>query len=238
MADKGFRAHLQFPSTRWELLADASKRGDQSPAALNEFANRYYAAVRAFIAAVTRNPVDADDLTQRFFETVVLSGRLLMRADPEKGGFRPYLKQSIRNFLVDEHRRQARSVNPDVRPDALDEGWNSVATEPTPGPDAELLRAWARSLVGMAVERLETICAENGQEQHFRLFVHRYVSDPDNPPSWRDVGAAFGLDEKIARSRADTAVRHFRVLLRNLIASDMGSEKGIDEELQAVIAVL
>ena len=242
MTDKGFRAHLQFPSTKWELLVDASVRGEHSPAALNEFANRYYAAVRAFIAAVARNPagdpIEADDLTQRFFETVVLSGRLLMRADRQKGGFRPYLKQALRNFLVDEHRRQARSVNPDVRPDAVDDGWNAVATEPTPGPDAELLRAWARSLVAMAVERLETICAENGQEQHFQLFVHRYLADPDHPPSWRDVGAAFGLDEKIARSRADTAVRHFRVLLRNLIASDMGSEKGIDEELQAVIAVL
>src|SRR3954468_6888088 len=40
MADKGFRAHLQFPSTKWELLADASVRGEQSPAALDEFANR------------------------------------------------------------------------------------------------------------------------------------------------------------------------------------------------------
>src|SRR5213593_1605013 len=149
--------HLQFPSTKWELLADASLRGDQSAAALNEFADRYYAAVRAFVAAIARSTVDADDLTQRFFETVVLSGRLLTRADRQKGSFRPYLKQAIRNFLIDEHRREARSVNPDIRPDALDDGWNAVAAEPTPGPDAELLRAWARSLVAMAVERLETI---------------------------------------------------------------------------------
>jgi RNA polymerase sigma factor (sigma-70 family) len=230
--------HLQFPSTKWELLADASLRGDQSAAALNEFADRYYAAVRAFVAAIARSTVDADDLTQRFFETVVLSGRLLTRADRQKGSFRPYLKQAIRNFLVDEYRRQARSVDRDVRPDTLDQGWNAIATDSSPAPDAELLRAWARSLVGMAIARLEQVCRENGQEQHFQLFAHRYLADPDHPPSWRDVGAAFGLDEKIARSRADTAVRHFRVLLRNLVASDMGAEKGIDEELNAVIAVL
>jgi len=236
--NRASRGHLQFPSTKWELLAEASPHGEQSAAALNEFADRYYAAVRAFIVAVARNPVDADDLTQRFFETVVLSGRLLTRVDREKGSFRPYLKQAIRNFLVDEHRRQARSVNPDIRPDAVNEGWNAIVTDSSPRPDAELLRAWARSLVGMAVTRLEKICQENDQEQHFRLFTHRYLSDPDNPPSWRDVGATFGLDEKIARSRAETAVRHFRVLLRNLVASDMGSEKGIDEELHAVIAVL
>jgi RNA polymerase sigma factor (sigma-70 family) len=230
--------HLQFPSTKWELLADASLRGDQSAAALNEFADRYYAAVRAFISALARSTIDADDLTQRFFETVVLSGRLLTRADRQKGAFRPYLKQAIRNFLVDEYRRQAKSVERDVRPDALDDGWNAIAADSSPAPDAELLRAWARSLVGMAIARLETVCRENGQEQHFRLFAHRYLADPDHPPSWRDVGAAFGLDEKIARSRADTAVRHFRVLLRNLVASDMGAERGIDEELNAVIAVL
>ena len=95
-----------FPLTSWDLLAAASGHGAQSATALNEFAERYYAAVRAFIAAVTRNPDDAEDLTQRFFETVVLSGRLLMRADPHKGRFRSYLKQAIRNFLVDEHRRE------------------------------------------------------------------------------------------------------------------------------------
>jgi RNA polymerase sigma factor (sigma-70 family) len=235
---RGTRAHLQFPSTSWDLLADASRRGEHSATALNEFAERYYAAVRAFIAAIARNPADADDLTQRFFEIVVLSGRLLPRADPLKGSFRPYLKQAIRNFLVDEYRRGAREVTPDIRPDGLEGGWNSVVTGPSPGPDDELLRAWARSLVAMAVARLETMCEANDQEQHFQLFVHRYLADPDNPPSWREVGEAFGLGEKIARSRAETAVRHFRTLLRDLIASDVGSEGDVDKELQAVISVL
>jgi DNA-directed RNA polymerase specialized sigma24 family protein len=187
---------------------------------------------------MTRNPDDAEDLTQRFFETVILSGRLLMRADPHKGRFRSYLKQAIRNFLVDEHRRDGRSVNPEVRPDALQEGWDSIATESSPGPDAALLRAWARSLVAMAVTRLETLCEKRGQRQHFALFVHRYVQDPDHPPPWREVGKAFDLDEKTARSRAETAARHFRALLRNLIASDVGSEEDIDSEIQSVIAVL
>jgi RNA polymerase sigma-70 factor (ECF subfamily) len=228
----------QFPLTSWDLLAEASGHGGQSTIALNEFAERYYTAVRAFIAAITRDHRDPEDLTQRFFEMVVLSGHLLRRADPQKGRFRPYLKQAIRNFLVDEHRRDTRSVDPDVRPDALEAGWDTIATESSPGPDAELLRAWARSLVAIAMERLETVCEEKGQRQHFTLFVHRYVQDPDRRPPWREVGNAFALDEKTARSRAETAARRFRVILRNLIASDMGSDGDIDKELQAVIALL
>jgi hypothetical protein len=125
-----------------------------------------------------------------------------------------------------------------VRPDASDDGWNDVAAASSPGPDEALLREWARSLVAMAVTRLETLCRENGQTQHFELFAKRYLADPDRPPSWREVGEAFGLEEKIARSRADTAVRHFRALLRQLIASDIGSEQGIEEELRIVLSVL
>jgi hypothetical protein len=90
----------------------------------------------------------------------------------------------------------------------------------------------------MAVARLEAECDTRGQRQHFDLFVRRYVQDPDDPPSWRAVGEAFGLEEKIARSRADTAVRRFRIILRNLIASDVGAENGVDEELHALMAVL
>ena len=230
----------RFPTTSWDLLAGATRRDDGSATARSEFADRYYAAVHAYIEAITRQApmADADDLTQRFFETVVLSGRLLTRADPQKGHFRPYLKQAIRNFLVDEHRRRARSVNPDVRPDGVDEGWTRIATASTPGPDEELLRAWGRSLVSMAIKQLEALCDQKNQRQHFELFARRYLADADRAPSWRDVGEAFGLDEKIARSRTETAVRHFRALLRELVASDMGTEEDIDKELQAVMSVL
>jgi hypothetical protein len=129
-------------------------------------------------------------------------------------------------------------INPEVRPDTLEDGWNAVAAGSAAAPDEELLRAWARSLVGMAVAKLEAECQARGQQQHFELFVRRYVQDPDNPPTWRQVGDAFGLEEKIARSRADTAVRRFRIILRHLIASDVGAEEGVDEELHALMAVL
>lgn len=229
---------LQFPSTVWDLLGHASRRDHDSAAALNEFADRYYAAVRAFIQAVSRHSVDAEDLTQRFFELVVLPGRLLASANVQKGRFRPYLKQAIRNFLIDEHRRRARTLNAEVRPDAVDGGWDALLVDASPGPDAALLRAWARSLVAIAVARLEILCEENDQRQHFELFAQRYLGDPDEPPSWRTVGEAWGLPEKIARSRAETAARHFRELMRQLIATDIGSEDGVDEELQAVIGLL
>ena len=228
----------RFPSTSWKLLTDAARRGDSSTTARNEFAERYYAAVRAYIAALTRGASHSDDLTQRFFEAVVLSGTLLARADREKGRFRPYLKQAIRNFLIDEHRHQSRATANEVRLDGVIGGWNALAVDASPSPDEQMLRAWARALVAMALSQLEQVCEEKHQHQHFDMFVHRYIADPDLPPSWREVGEPFGLDEKTARSRTETAARQFRSLLRELIASDIGAGDDIDQELQDVLALL
>jgi hypothetical protein len=116
--------------------------------------------------------------------------------------------------------------------------WDALAMDTSPSPDEEMLRAWAQSLVAMALARLERVCDDKHRREHFELFVRRYVVDPDHPPSWREVGEPFGLDEKIARNRAETAAKQFRALLRELIASDLGAGENIDHEVQAVLAVL
>lgn len=228
----------RFPSTSWELLTDAARRDDGAATARNEFAERYYGAVRAYIAALTHGASQTDDLTQRFFEAVVLSGTLLARADHDKGRFRQYLKQAIRNFLIGEHRQQLRAMAHEVQLDGVIDGGNAAAVDGSPSPDAEMMRAWGQSLVAMALSQLERVCDAKHQRDHFEMFVRRYVDDPDDPPSWREVGAPLGLDEKTARNRTDTVARQFRSLLRQLIASDIGAGEDIDHELQAVLAVL
>ena len=117
-----------------------------------------------------------------------------MRADPHKGRFRSYLKQAIRNFLVDEHRRERRSVTPEVRPDALQEGWDSIATASSPGPDAALLRAWARSLVhgGTARDAFE----DEVPSPHFDCSFT--VCAGSRSSARRASRKAFDLDEKTA----------------------------------------
>jgi DNA-directed RNA polymerase specialized sigma24 family protein len=220
------------------LLADASRRAPNAGDALNEFADRYYQAVRAFIAAVARPGSDVDDLTQRFFETAILGGRVLPKADRARGPFRPYLRQAIRNFLVDEYRREARLVRADVRPDAENDGWGVIAIPDAAEPEREMLRAWAKRLVALAVGQTRQLCEARGLAAHFALFAQRYLAEGD-PPSWRDVGVAFGLDAKLARNRADTAARQFRAVLRHLVLQDVGGDASrIDEELRAVMALL
>ena len=232
-----------FPKTSWTLLGQASTgRARGNPAATNEFTERYYPAVRAYISAIVRNDTTAEELTQQFFMTAVLSGRLLLHANRDNGSFRPYLKQAIRNFLIDEHRRLARtkeeSPESSVHPDGFKRGWEGLADVASSGPDTDLLRAWGQSIVKMAIEKVHAICNEKGQQLHFQLFARRFLSGSDELPGWKDVGAAFNLDEKTARSRAEPVVRCFRAVLWDLIATDMGSEKAFEHELRSLIGVL
>jgi hypothetical protein len=68
--------------------------------------------------------------------------------------------------------------------------------------------------------------------------VRRFLGDSDELPGWKEVGATFDLDEKTARSRAETVVRCFRAVLWDLIATDIGSEKTFENELRNLIGIL
>jgi RNA polymerase sigma factor (sigma-70 family) len=227
----------RFPQTSWELLADAAADNRGGPA-LTEFSDRYYAAIVAYIAAIVRDSADPRDLTHQFFESVVLSRRLFAGVNRSRGTFRPYLKQAIRNFLIDDYRRRHRRQaleGPEVHPDTAAGGWDLVAADHTPAPDEAFQRAWAQSLVRIAMARVRTACDQKGQAEHFQLFVGRYLADPE--PSWRELGDRVGLDEKTARSRADTVARRFRATLRELIASDLTSADNVDDEIRRLIAL-
>jgi DNA-directed RNA polymerase specialized sigma24 family protein len=234
------KSDLVFPLTSWSLLARAAASARVTPA-VHEFADLYYGAVRDFIGAIVRDPGEAQELTQKFFLVVVLQGTLLHRAErrPE-GRFRDYLKQAVRNFLIDEHRhrtrKKRRAAEPDLRPDGLRGGWEAVLQQAVPAHDKAFLRGWAQSLVRTALERVRTTCKQKGQDEHFEMFVGRYLAMGDMP-SWRELGAPFKVDEKTARSRTETVARHFRSTVRDLIATDRGSPQRSDEEISELISL-
>ncbi|MBY0311649.1 MAG: sigma-70 family RNA polymerase sigma factor [Phycisphaerales bacterium] len=89
-----------FQSTLWALVLGA--RGDRH--ALEQLLRAYWAPVYAFIRRQGYSGHDASDLTQEFLSQVVIGRDMVGRANPERGRFRAFLKQALRNFLIDQHR--------------------------------------------------------------------------------------------------------------------------------------
>jgi len=240
-AGMGEAAAARLPSTSWTLLAAARGSGETAVAARAQFAARYYRPVYAYLLAIVREPDTAREMAHGFFEHAVLSGRLLARADRARGSFRPYLKQALRNYVTDAWRRETRQKRYAPGPELVADGeaaWGQGLADATPAPDVAFHAGWVRALLEEGLSRVRLICEERAQADHFALFVGRYLCDSGSPPSWKALGAPFGLDEKTARSRAETVAQHFRTVLRELLHREVGSEKDVDQEIAALLALL
>lgn len=225
-----------FPSTSWTLLEQARGHDDGARDALAQLTERYYRPVYAYLCAIVRDVERAEELTHGFFEKKFLSGRLLELAQHDKGRFRHYLKQALRNYVRDIWRQKSRQPSElEVRPDKESQDWDRLVQEQSPNPEAVFHATWVRALLAEALEQVRRMCETRGQLDHFNLFVDRYIHQAG---TWRTLGKRFGLKEKDARGRAETVARHFRSVLRERLRHEVESEQAVDEEIAALRALL
>jgi DNA-directed RNA polymerase specialized sigma24 family protein len=227
-----------FPQTSLTLVGAAARREAR---ALNEFIERYYSGVRTFIATIVKDSELAEELTHEFFEARIIdSSRVLDSANPDRGRFRDLLKAALRHFVIDRHYRpQEKRLRSELRPDAQPGMWDAVALETNfEEADHALFRGWGESLIKQALIRTQERCEKRRQHVHFEMFKRRFVDDPDCPPSFREIGSSFSLDEKTARSRIMTVVGHFRTELLELLRTEGGIAGRPEDELRELLALL
>jgi len=240
----------QFPETSWTLLASARQQCEDGVRAREDFAQRYYRPVREFLVVLLRDAERAQDLAQEFFARIGRPGGLLERADPEKGTFRDYLQEALRNLVIDYHRRnreEALHTHPDQ---ASTGGWDFIGVAEFPAAEAAFHLAWVKVTLAEALTRVRAVCCKRKQQVHLDLFEARYLSEAGRAPSWKELGAPYGMDQKTAREHADTVVRHFRLVLRRMLANEIavpsdGGRRGsrvpeaaIDEEINRLLSPL
>jgi hypothetical protein len=90
--------------------------------------------------------------------------------------------------------------------------------------------AWVEEFERAAEVQLEALCAARKQSQHFKLFKAFYLDDPDDPPSWKELDTRFGLDERTARNRAETAQLHYARIVLEMVVGDVGPGEAAQRE--------
>lgn len=229
---------VELPATSWSLLDAARGEGPEAGRAMETFARRYHGPVRAYFRSLSGSDEQAEDLAQEFFNRHVLGGRLLTGADRSIGGFRHYLKRAVRNHFLDTLRRDRRQKRGGGRAHV---GLDSPELSQLVGgddPGRVFHVAWVRSLLETAMAEVGRRCQERGQAQHLEIFAGRYLARGSPAPSWAEVGACYGLDEKAARGRAETVARHLRSVLRGLIRTDLAPDQTPDDELATLRVLL
>jgi hypothetical protein len=164
-----------FPTTVW---SDIHHAADSDPEALQNFANHYRPAIRAFLKHRGFRDSEADDICQDVFVRV-LAGDVLAGADPAKGRFRSLMLAVTRHVVLDRHRKRREGPLPDL---------SHVAEE----TDETFDREWILHLSRLALAYLES----QGSPYHAVLRDHLAGIKQDRNKLW------------IARRKLIARIRH------------------------------
>lgn len=222
-----------FHTTSWTLVHGA--RADR--AGLEKLLRQYWSPIYAAIRRQGFGTHDASDLTQEFMSQVVIGRDLAGKADPARGRFRSYLKQSLRNFLIDRSRGKKRAEGDHPAHLATSDGDEAGAPEPAApatGPDA-FDREWAAAVIELTLQRLEEACREDDLGPHWTAFKINVVGPTlrkTQPLSMEALAERIGAaDATQASNMLQTVKRRFKRLLREVVAETVADQGEVEQEL-------
>lgn len=175
-------AILDDISTRWSAVVDPGR-----------FVTRYAPAILRYLSALLKDADEAEEALQDFLLRVVRGS--LVGADPDRGRFRRYLKQAVRNAAIT--RMRSRRVQARIDPE-------TAAAEVESGSDADRrwLEGWRECLLDRVRREMEAL--ERKSEGNLG---HTVLSAVTDHPDWSGERLAGHVSERIGRPFGHDAFR-------------------------------
>jgi RNA polymerase sigma-70 factor (ECF subfamily) len=237
-------ADRAFPTTQWsQVLAaqDPSQPGyrDRLDALLRSYWKPAYAYIRV---GWKKSNEDAKDLTQAFFARLLQNGRIAAVRN-EGGRFRSYLRQALKNFLIDAERAAEvrRAVEPVVAVEDIE--------VPAGGnPDLAFDRQWLSCLLDASLLRLEADLKKEGKDAYFGVF-RSYLLDPGSArevtvatesgelvlPTYASVAKRLGLTESDVRNYLTFCRTRLREILKDGVRETVQDARDVEDELRSLL---
>ncbi|MFC1793603.1 RNA polymerase sigma factor [Planctomycetota bacterium] len=228
-----------FLTTRWSLIEGIKKQQDPKQSLIGSLLKRYWKPVYCYLRRTGYGNEQAKDLTQGFFHEVVLSRRLIERADPSKGRFRTFLLHALKQYVIDMSRRKSTQAN--IPPEKL----VSLETSNLPvlpqtlskwSPEACFHYAWKSAILDLTLATVREDCLHADQQIHWQVF-RDYLLHPTlegrEPPSLKEISQRYSLSsEKTASNMVITVKRRFQRSLRKYLRSTVSSDDEANEEFR------
>jgi DNA-directed RNA polymerase specialized sigma24 family protein len=228
-----------FATTEWSIVLAAGSATAARHAALERLCRTYWQPVYAFIRQLGHEPTHAKDLTQSLFAHL-LANDFFATADPARGRFRAYLRQTARLFLGNEWQKNStlkRGGGVQWVPwDALtpdDEAQFARSSDPS----ADYDRQWALALLRSAKERLQQEYETAGDAKIFTL-LQPFLAARPAPGDYDRLAASLGVARGTVPVLVHRLGKRYQELIRAEVASTVAMRSDIDEELRACLAAL
>ncbi|MHB0959512.1 MAG: RNA polymerase sigma factor [Pirellulaceae bacterium] len=234
-------ARHDFMTTRWSLVAAAGQPADAAAEALESLCRDYWYPLYAYIRRRGHTPHEAEDLVQGFF-VMLLARRDLAKADPQRGRFRAFLLQALKNYVSNQYERErAQKRGGDRRHLSLDlttaEG--RYLHEPQVEATAETLfdRQWATTLLAQVRETLAQEYRKAGKEGLFQQ-LEGLLTGLDNDSNYAAIAGRLDMTAGAVKVAVHRLRRRFGARLRELVAQTVTSPEELEEELQDLMTAL
>jgi len=230
---------MEFPTTQWTLLADATLHGDATAAgALAEFIRRYRGPVVQFIRIRGWPAAEVEDLAQDFL-IHMMEKSTLRRFDANRGRFRSYLLGALIRFLSDARDRQtALKRGGTIPPVTLESAEFTGDLAATPPPEAAAFdQQWALGLLALTLAALAAEYAQRGRAAEFAI-LRAYVPGGIQPPPYEESATSLGLPLAAFKTEVHRLRKRFRMLLREQIVATVGSRDEVEAEFLYLRQVL
>ena len=232
----------RFPTTHWTVIGEVEPGDDaRSRSLIAGLVKDYWKPVYCYLRRKGYGNDESRDLTQGFFQEVVLGRELIRRADPAKGRFRTLVLTALDRYLANVHRGQTAQKR--IPPDKL------IHLERANGSDLlevvddvtceeSFNYAWVSELLDRVFEEVEAQCHSRGMTIHWDLFrdrVLRPILDGKDPPSVAELCARYGIGEPTQASNMIFVVKR---RLQSALRRQVRRSVACDEEISAEMAAL
>lgn len=236
-------AEGRFASTHWSVvLAAAKTQSPEAQAALEKLCVAYWYPLYAYLRRRGHSPAEAEDLTQEFFATRVVTKRIFQGADPGAGRFRSWLLTSLQNLVKNEWEKQQaakRGGNQPHLPLDFDSAEGRYLAEPAHDLTPEKLydRAWALTVVELVVAKLREKYQCEDKSAFFDE-LKMFLPGEQSTRSYAEVATRLGRSEDAVKMAVSRLRRDYGQLLRSEIERTLSNPGSAEEELRCLFAAL
>lgn len=208
---------------------------DKSETALNSLFQSYRSPLLIWLQVRHYSPHDAEDLVQSFFAGL-LRRDFLKEVGREKGKFRTFLLNSLKNHLSDARDKENALKRgggqvPDSLQETDDQGQplhDPAASAAT--PDVEFDRAWAQTVLTKSLRQLQSECARTGHAALPAALEPVMFAD-ETAASYREIAGRLGMSEGAVTTAAHRIRARLRGILREEILQTVDNEADFQDEL-------
>jgi hypothetical protein len=235
-----------FQTTRWSEVFNADTTDDdRRRIAIDSLLRRYWKPVYCYLRCRGYDNEPAKDLTQGFFQEIVLNSSLIQRADRAKGRFRTFLLAALNCYLTDVYRKdRARKRFPKTPLMQLQDYYLPSLPEASPymTPDQLFNYAWASQILDGVIHQVKEQCYRSGKGTHWEVFSAKIlipITRNTKSPPLEQICKNYSVEsEEKASNMIVTVKRCFRRALEGQMRNFVQSDSEIEEELAALFTAL